>query len=96
MAARTKTRDGAPPPTDVPPAPPLAPPDPPPAIDEGPMRRELLRQIALLDADLGARTTHAPPGRTTDCRGPALLPTVQLERIRDELLAALRVPPAAP
>lgn len=53
------------------------------------MRRELLRQIARLDAHLGASTTHAAQGRTTPRRGPALLRTEQLERIRDELLTAL-------
>jgi hypothetical protein len=53
------------------------------------MRRELLRQIALLDADLSARSAALPTGRTTARRGPAVLPTAELERIRDELLRAL-------
>jgi hypothetical protein len=82
MAVRTKSREVAVPP----PTPPQAVPD----VDEGPMRRELLRQIALLDADLAAYRIYPGPERTTSRRGPALLPTVQLERIRDELLSALR------
>jgi len=53
------------------------------------MRRELLRQIALLDAELGARTVPWSVSRVTSRRGPALQSGVELERIRDELLAAL-------
>jgi hypothetical protein len=53
------------------------------------MRRELLRQIALLDGDLAARNPHPAPERTTARRGPAILPTADLERVRDELLDAL-------
>jgi len=74
---------GTPPPaTDVP--------DP---VDEGPMRRELLRQIAQLERRLSAST----PGWESTCptprRGPALQPTSELERLRDELHAALRRTP---
>ncbi|MCW3064675.1 MAG: hypothetical protein JWN32_1847 [Solirubrobacterales bacterium] len=58
-------------------------------VDEGPMRRELLRQIALLDADLAARSEGWGTVRVTPRRGPALQPTAVLERIRDELLTAL-------
>jgi hypothetical protein len=53
------------------------------------MRRELLRQIALLDAELGARTAPWASWRVTPLRGPALQTGPDLERIRDELLAAL-------
>jgi hypothetical protein len=83
MAARTRPRAPShagdappPPPIDVP-------------VDEGPMRRELLRQIALLDAELGALTSGLESTRVTPLRGPAMQPTIALERIRDELLAEL-------
>lgn len=71
-------------------APPTEPaPDP---VDEGPMRRELLRQIAQLETELSRRT----PGWTPTCpaprRGPAMRPTAELERLRDELLAVSRAP----
>lgn len=54
------------------------------------MRRELLRQIARLDAELGAASPLGATERTTARRGPALQPTAVLERIRDELLSALK------
>jgi hypothetical protein len=82
MVVRQKTRGGAAPP----PAPPVE-----PVVDEGPMRRELLRQIALLDADLATQNRYPLPERTTARRGPAILPTAALERIRDELLDALKL-----
>jgi hypothetical protein len=86
MVTRTPTRKSggsdAPPPTQAPPA----------KTDEGPMRRELLRQIAVLDADLAARTPLSGQARVTAPRGPALQTTEQLERIRDELLRAPRRP----
>lgn len=85
MAHRTVDRGRTPPPPVVPAA--------PPPVDEGPMRRELLRQIALLDADLAARSRPWSTTRTTARRGPARLATAELERIRDELLLALAAPP---
>jgi len=66
------------------------PPDPNAPTDEGPMRRELLRQIAHLDDQLSHFTRDntpfepLPPVRR---RGPALLETASLEEIRDELVA---------
>lgn len=79
------------------PAGPSTPPPPvtPPAelvVDEGPMRAELLRQIAGLEEELVGALAHARDWRrrrTTPRRGPALLPTETLEQIRDELLAAV-------
>lgn len=61
-------------------------------IDEGPMRRGFLRQIAELDARLGRRGATWKTERSTPLRGPALQPTSELERIRDELLTALGAP----
>jgi hypothetical protein len=69
--------------------PPMAPPATPP-VDEGPMRRELLRQIAMLDVELAALSRAWPGDPASPRRGPALLDTAELERIRDELVAALR------
>ena len=69
--------------------PPAAPPAAPP-VDEGPMRRELLRQIALLDVELAARSPAWATDPASPRRGPALLETAELERVRDELVAALR------
>lgn len=67
---------------------------PPPDLrtptDEGPMRRELLRQIAHLEAQLSRFTrdnTPFEPMPAVKRRGPAVLPTAALEDIRDELLA---------
>ena len=73
-----------PPPTDLPPA--------DLDVDEGPMRSELLRQIAGLEEELAVRLATARDWhrrRITPRRGPALLPTAALEQIRDELLRAL-------
>ncbi len=83
---RVKDRDGlggggsAPPPE----APSLDP------TDEGPMRGELRRQIALLERDIArfvaVNCPHEPlPGSRT--RGPGILTTAELEEVRDELLA---------
>lgn len=74
-------------------APPRAPGDLPSlAVDEGPLRRELLRQIAHLEGELADLVTNAcpwdPPHASPE-RGPGLQPTPTLERIRDELLNAL-------
>lgn len=73
-----------------------APPGPPPITDEpgdeGPMRRELLRQIADLELQLSQSETGWTRERVTPTRGPGLLPTAALEQIRDELLTALRGP----
>jgi hypothetical protein len=60
--------------------------------DEGPMRRELMRQIAALELKLSKiRRDHAPYERLPELlqRGPALLSTEQLEQVRDELLALI-------
>jgi hypothetical protein len=73
----------------APPAPPATP-DP---IDEGPMRRELLRQIALLEVDLSAAVPGWAPTCPTPKRGPAMAPTRELEALRDELVRALHPPP---
>lgn len=59
------------------------------ATDEGPMRAELLRQIRRLELEIGRFAVTncpfdtVPEGRT---RGPSILPTRELEEIRDELL----------
>ncbi len=87
MSTRSSTR----PPVDSG-APPVAPPPAEPPVDEGPMRRELLRQIAQLDEQLGARPAGPVSGRTTPRRGPAVQSNAELEQIRDELLVALRGP----
>jgi hypothetical protein len=57
--------------------------------DEGPMRRELMRQIAALELKLSKfRRDHAPYEQLPALlkRGPALLSTEELEQVRDELL----------
>lgn len=81
---RTREHDVAPPPSP----PPLS----LPGTDEGPMRRELLRQIALLEQELTTEivrerlwATH----RANQRRGPALQDTAALEAIRDELVEAI-------
>jgi hypothetical protein len=61
-------------------------------VDEGPMRRELLRQIGALEKELtGLTSTYSPwdPVIASPERGPAVLPTEDLEFIRDEMLTAL-------
>jgi hypothetical protein len=60
--------------------------------EEGPMRRELLRQIAVLEARLsGLQVEEAmwQPVPAAPRRSPALLATDQLEQVRDELLAVI-------
>jgi len=85
--ARLKTKTGsgaAPPPIDL---------DSLLKVDEGPMRGDLRRQIALLERELARIKSIVEPWegkRTTPLRGPALLPSESLEKIRDELLAAVR------
>lgn len=75
-------------------APPAAPPlVGVPLVDEGPMRRELLAQIAQLDREVGIVLTRLEPfgvRRLTARRGPRLLDTSELEAIRDELVEGLR------
>jgi hypothetical protein len=61
-------------------------------VDEGPMRRELLRQIEQLERELTrltASTSPWDPVVANPSRGPAVLPTADLELIRDELLRAI-------
>lgn len=61
-----------------------------PALDEGPMRAELLRQIRRLEIEISRFTVaNCPyaPVVASQRRGPAILATAQLEEIRDELLA---------
>jgi hypothetical protein len=63
-----------------------------PGLDEGPMRRELVRQIAALEGTLSRLVVNnAPhrPARTSPTRGPAILSTAELEQVRDELLAEI-------
>jgi hypothetical protein len=67
---------------------------PPPDLDattaEGPMRRELLRQIAHLDQQISLFVHDNCPFEPLPAaahRGPAVLSTAELEAIRDELLA---------
>lgn len=78
-------------PSDLAP-PPGRPPESPHDIDEGPMRRELLRQIALLEQELtfgiARERTWAMP-RTSRRRGPAWQDAAALEEIRDELVRAI-------
>jgi hypothetical protein len=70
---------------------------PPPVFDaapvaEGPMRRELRRQIARLERELARLKLVIAPweiDRVTPSRGPALLDAAALESVRDELLTAL-------
>lgn len=82
------TRERILPPADngAPPAPPQA----PEPVDEGPMRRELLRQIGELEVQLSASRPGWEPTCTTPKRGPAMAPTRELEALRDELMQALR------
>jgi hypothetical protein len=78
-------------PSDVAP-PPGRPPEHPHDVDEGPMRRELLRQIALLEQELTsgiARERLWAMARTNRRRGPAWQDTAALEEIRDELVQAI-------
>lgn len=76
----------------LPPAPPDLPTGAP--VDQGPMRSDLLRQIALLEQELSRLHARIAPWsraeRATPRRGPALLTTADLERVRDELVDAIR------
>jgi hypothetical protein len=62
------------------------------AVDEGPMRRELMRQISALEAAMSQlvidNALHAKE-HASPTRGPAILSTADLERVRDELLATI-------
>jgi len=63
------------------------------AVDEGPMRGDLRRQIAYLERQLARLNAALAPWeftRATPARGPAVLPTASLEQVRDELLDAVR------
>ena len=60
-------------------------------LDEGPVRTELRRQIARLEAELGRLWLDAFPRTGIDWRvgaagGPRLLGTADLERVRDALV----------
>lgn len=69
----------------------------PPSIDdplltaEGPMRRELLRQIERLEAEISAfvvaNCPYEPPPTSAWRDGPRVLTTSELEDVRDELVA---------
>ena len=62
--------------------------------DEGPMRRELMRQIAALELRFSQlRRDHAPYEQLPPAleRGPAMLSTEALEQVRDELLDTIDV-----
>lgn len=59
-----------------------------PGTDEGPMRRELKRQIQQLEHDIAAFHVENCPYEAftaSPARGPAVLTNAQLEQIRDEL-----------
>ena len=61
-------------------------------VDEGPMRRDLCRQIGWLERDLTELAIAvAPwePRRSSSTRGPSVLCTRELEEVRDELLTAI-------
>jgi uncharacterized small protein (DUF1192 family) len=63
------------------------------AVDEGPMRGDLRRQIAYLERELSRIKAELAPWefrRATRPRGPAILSSASLEEIRDELLDAVR------
>jgi hypothetical protein len=82
---RTKDRLG-----DI--GPPASPPFDLPVTDEGPMRRELLRQIALLEQELTTEVVRErlwATHRANTRRGPARQDTAALEAIRDELVEAI-------
>jgi hypothetical protein len=56
------------------------------------MRRELMRQIARLEAAMSQLVTDNalyPQVQTSPTRGPAILSTAELEQVRDELLATI-------
>lgn len=81
-ATRPPTGSGGAPPPALPPG---------VAADEGPMRRELMRQIEQLEGDiaaLGGQIDGFAIVAASPQRGPAVLATAQLEQVRDELIAA--------
>jgi hypothetical protein len=88
---RVTTKVAEPPVHDgAPPVPPVDLPDF--AVDEGPMRSELRRQIARLEQELTTLVvTSCPwePRRSNAARGPAVQSGAALEQIRDELLTAI-------
>jgi hypothetical protein len=74
--------------------PPLPPVDlPSPPVDEGPMRRDLLRQIAWLEADHQELVAAICPWTSAPANlnraGPRVLSAAELEAVRDELFAAI-------
>jgi hypothetical protein len=84
IRARERVRDITPPPS----LPPLN----LPGTGEGPMRRELLRQIALLEQELTSELVRErlwAKHRANRRRGPAWQDTEALESIRDELVEAI-------
>lgn len=61
-----------------------------PGVDEGPMRRDLKRQIQQLEHEIAQFHVATCPYEAFEAspvRGPAVLTNVQLEEVRDELLA---------
>lgn len=61
-----------------------------PGVDEGPMRRDLKRQIQQLEHEIAAFHVENCPYeafQASPVRGPAVLSNAQLEQVRDELLA---------
>jgi len=60
-----------------------------PGVDEGPMRRDLKRQIKALEqeiADFAIENCPYESFSASPVRGPAVLTNAQLEQVRDELL----------
>jgi hypothetical protein len=58
-------------------------------VDEGPMRGDLRRQIALLEAEISRFVVENCPDVVLPeqpIRGPAVLSSADLEQVRDELL----------
>lgn len=81
---RTTDRD-----TDAGGRPPLPPILDPPGVDEGPMRRDLKRQIEALEKEIaGFQIDNCPyeSFSASPVRGPAVLSNEELEEVRDELL----------
>jgi len=61
-----------------------------PGVDEGPMRRDLKRQIQQLEHEIAEFHVANCPYEAFEAspvRGPAVLTNAQLEEVRDELLA---------
>jgi hypothetical protein len=59
-------------------------------VDEGPMRRDLLRQIRQLEEELAQfivdNCPFEPPIVSSPTRGPGIMSNADLEQIRDEML----------